>query len=339
MNYLQRILCDFSDDLSRIDVHVEGFKAAEGEQNIIGASFSCGVDSLSTIYDRYIKEDDPDYKINGLFFFNVGWHGDFYDAETEKLFFARYTLNKPAADELGLPVYLANTNFHAFMYGVYGNNYPGGHMGYFANYSCVFALGKSIKKYYAPSGRSYEGTKNFSRIEQHDSDLCGFADPYAIPLISTEQLEFIIDGCQYDRPQKVENIADWNIAQKYLNVCVVKADLIDNAHNCSKCDKCLRTLTEIDIAGKLDNFARVFNLNIYKKLSFANKCYHVINSSQKYHSHDICEFAKKYGVKFPSPLTAKIYFLAQKVNRLSKHALQKLTGERFYNAIKRILKR
>ena len=99
MNYLQRILCDFSDDLSRIDVKVEGFANVEGEQSIIGTGISCGVDSLTTIYDRYVLEDDPEYRVNGLFFFNYGSCGDYGDA-ARKLWLERYTLNNSAADEL-----------------------------------------------------------------------------------------------------------------------------------------------------------------------------------------------------------------------------------------------
>ena len=57
-NNLWRILCDFSDDLSRVNFTVDGFKIADGNPNIIGTGLSCGVDSLSTVYDRYVKEDD-----------------------------------------------------------------------------------------------------------------------------------------------------------------------------------------------------------------------------------------------------------------------------------------
>ena len=113
MNYMQRILCDFSDDLSRIDVKVDGFAEAQGEQNIIGTGISCGVDSLTTIYDRYIHEEDPEYRINALFLFNCGTHGD-YGEKSEKLWQGRYEQNKSAAEELGLPVCQVNSNLHAF---------------------------------------------------------------------------------------------------------------------------------------------------------------------------------------------------------------------------------
>ena len=119
INYLQRILCDFSDALSRINITVDGFMEAEVEPDarVIGTGISCGVDSLATIYNWYVKENDPDFRINGLFFLNAGWHGYFGHEGTLRLFFDRYALNKPAADELNLPMYLIDSN--AFSYRLY----------------------------------------------------------------------------------------------------------------------------------------------------------------------------------------------------------------------------
>ena len=207
MNYLQRILCDFSDDLSRINVTVDGFKTADGNPNIIGTGISCGVDSLTTIYDHYVKEDDPDYRINGLFFYNCGSHGK-YGEKSEQLFFERYTLNKAAADELGLPVYLINSNLHAFVYTV-------GHdqnIGFMARYSCILSLQKGVKMYYLSSGLSYNEILKFGYSVEHNLDFAGFSESYSIPLIRTEQLELIVDGCQYSRSQKTERISNWDIA-------------------------------------------------------------------------------------------------------------------------------
>ena len=66
-DYIQPILCSFSNDLSRVKITVDGFKEAEGEHKIIGTGLSCGVDNLSTIYKYHHEEIDSEYKINGLF--------------------------------------------------------------------------------------------------------------------------------------------------------------------------------------------------------------------------------------------------------------------------------
>ena len=307
MNYLQRILCDFSDDLSRVDVHVEGFKEAEGEQNIIGTGISCGVDSLTTIYDRYVHEDDPDYKINALFFFNYGSCGDFGD-KAYRLFLERYELNKSAADELGLPVYLVDSNLHAFTHALKGGALK---IGQFANYSCVFGLGRAIKKYYSSSCISYKQLLTFGK-NYHDSDFLEFSEPYSIPLIQTERLELVIDGCQYSRSEKTERIADWDIAQKHLNVCVSP---IEEAHNCSRCSKCMRALIVLDALGSLDKFSEVFSIDTYRKYRFSVRCRIVKDRKLVAFYNDMYIFSMKHGVKMPSIITAYLYTFPLRIYR------------------------
>ena len=326
MNYLQRILCDFSDDLSRINITVDGFKESEGAHNLIGGGISCGVDSLTTIYDRFINESDPEYKINSLFLFNCGTHGD-YGEKSEKLYLERYNMNKQAADELGLPVYLVNSNLHEFTHKMGGDTKSG----FFAIYSCVFALEKVLNKYYVSSAYSYNQILKFGQ-RAHDCDFAEFSESYSVPLIRTSKLELIIEGCQYERSQKTERISDWEIAQKYLNVCVPQA------HNCSKCGKCLRTLTVIEAMGKLEKFSRVFDINTYKQVSFRNKCDIVLSRDKDAFKMDDYKFAVSHGVKFPSRFTAYLYFLPSKFTKKIKILLRKIIGSERYEAIKKFIK-
>ena len=337
MNYLQRILCDFSEGLSRINVHVDGFKAADGKPEIIGTGLSCGVDSLSTLYDRYVNEDDPDYRISALFFFNTGWQGDYYNEGTKKLCIARYNMNKPAADELGLPFYLVDSNFHAFMF----RFRTGGHlasMGYFANYSCVFGLQRAVKMYYTSSCLSYYQILEAGE-KYRNRDICEFSESFLVPLIKTEQLEIVIDGCQYERSIKTERISNWNIARKYLMPCSLWSSSTDDAHNCSICWKCLRTLIAIEAMGKLEEFSRVFDIDAYRKHSFAYKCDIVLNrNTRDVHKLDNYNFALKHGLKMPSYLTARLYFLSRRALNLTKRITRKIIGKRLYEAVKKIIK-
>ena len=325
MNYLQRILCDFSDDLSRIDIHVDGFKIADGEPEIIGTGISCGVDSLTTIYDHYVNENDPDYRINGLFFYNCGSHGK-YGEKSEQLFFDRYALNKSAADDLGLPVYLINSNLHAFVYSV-GHDQNIGHL---ARYSCIIALQRAVKKYYISSTYSYNEIKRFSS----DIDFAEFSESYSVPLITTERLELVIDGCQYSRSQKTERISGWYIAQKYLNVCVNNP--VD-AHNCSICSKCLRTLIALEALGRLSEFAGVFDIKKYKQHSFAYKCYVTLGKNKDAFCQDNYKFARQHGLKMPSHITACIYLLPLAF-KYPKKVIKKIVGNKIYSLIKRKLR-
>ena len=138
-------------------------------------------------------------------YFNAGWHGDYYSKWTTKLFTDRYNLHKHAADELGLPFYMVDSNLHAFMWSVYRN--PIGRMGYFANYSCAFALGRVLKKYYMSNCISYKQLLMFG-TRYRNGDFAEFSEGYSVPLIQTEKTELVIDGCQYERHDKIQKLAD-----------------------------------------------------------------------------------------------------------------------------------
>lgn len=298
--YIPRILCDFSDDLAPVKFTVDGFTSPKLKGNLIGTGISCGVDSLSTIYDHFVKETDPDYRINALFLFNCGTHGDFEDSVSQQLFMNRYRRNVNAANELGLPLYLVNSNLHAFTHKISETK-----VGYFAIYSCVISLQTAMSRYYSASDLDYEGSYKFRKFA-HDWAMAEFCGSYIVPLIQTENLELIIDGCQYRRCDKVKNIADWDIAQKYLNVCVSH---LPDASNCGTCGKCFRTLLPLEILGKLDKFSGVFDIEQYRRNSFANKIRCVQHYGEDPFETENVDFARENN--FPMPTKRDCYVLGQ----------------------------
>ena len=94
-----------------------------------------------------------------------------------------------------------------------------------------------------------------------------FCESYLVPLLSTESLELIVDGCQYKRTHKTENIANWEFAKKHLNLACKKDGI-----NCGHCWKCMRTLAALEAMGKLEEFGAIFDLAAYRKYAFLNKC-------------------------------------------------------------------
>lgn len=324
--YIQQILCDFSDELTKVNLIVDGFTSIKERGTLIGTGISCGVDSLSTIYDHFINEKDPEYRINSLFIFNCGTHGDYENPASHQLFEKRYELNKKAADELKLPVFQVSSNVHAFTHKIGEQK-----MGYFAICSCIFSLQKKIVKYYISSGDSYQESKAFAQNE-HDFDLFGFAESYLVPLLQTEHMQLIIDGCQYQRSQKTENIADWEIAQMHLNVCVNTTD----GTNCCICSKCMRTLVVLDVMGKLEKFGNVFDIAKYRKHAFRAKCDMVAGYRKNNFYTDNVDFARAYNYPMPS------WFIAQSYKMLccggvlasAKYALRALIGEEKYLKLK-----
>lgn len=329
ITYIQKILLNFSDDLKRVNLIVDGFDIVEDDEKfIIGTGISCGVDSMSTIYDHFEKEHDLDYKINTLFFFNTGTHGNYENSNTEKIYLERYMLNKLTADELGLPVYMVNTNLHAFTHKIAEQK-----VGYFAIHSCIISLQKVIKRYYMSSTYSYNGIMKFGE-QSHDFDLAEFADSYLLPLIQTEKFELIYDGGQYTRTQKTCNIANWDIAKRHINVCISP---LENAKNCSKCTKCMRTLIPLDSMGKVEQFGEVFNLDVYRKNKFYNLCLFRKKYGKDGFATDIIDFAREHGEKIPSLWVAKLVCLKEH-SIIIKHFMRKCLGNARYELLKQRLK-
>lgn len=259
VDYIQPIMLAFSNELTPQKVIVDGFKECKSNPTVIGTGISCGVDCLSTIYDRFAKENDTECKLTHLFMLNCGWHGRIEDPKTLELFKMRCKQNKKAADEIGLPFVAVDSNLHAFLYDL------GDKASYFNLYSIAFGLEKALRKYYISNSYSYDEVLRYG-YSSRDADWAEFADPIAIPLMHSKSLSLVSDGCQYTRVQKTLNIADWDISKKYLNVCCRHSnDIGVDETNCSCCVKCNRTLLALDALDKLDNYKTVFDLEIYRK--------------------------------------------------------------------------
>lgn len=297
--YVQKIFCDFSDKLTPAKIFVEGCSLAKPTGNIIGTGISCGVDSFSTIYDRFEKEDDPDYKINALFIFNCGSHGDFDNAYTQTVFKSRVERALIVADELDLPLVVVDSNLHQFRDEENKNT-----IFFLSLYSCVLSMQGAIRRYYISGACSYQSIKEFG-IKPHHYDLATFCDSYLIPLIQTERTELIIDGCQYRRVDKIKNISDWSIAQKYLNVCLTQKGA--DSTNCGQCPKCLRTLLTLEILGKLENFSKVFDIEAYKKEAMNYKVHSLLHVDENIFCKENVDLAKE--MNFPMPRRKDCYVL------------------------------
>lgn len=303
-HYISSIFDKFSDYTKPVKFSVKGFDTVNGPQKLIGTGISCGVDSLVTIYDNFVKETDPDFKINSLFFFNYGSHGDFEDETSHKRWEDRTKLNRKCAEALGLPVYLVDSNFHAYTHRIGEQR-----LGYIANYSCILGLQKYIKRYLTSGNLSYDEIM-INRTNSRDFDFAEYCESWFPHLVSTEGFELVIDGCQYTRAEKIERISNWDIAHKYLNVCVTP---IEGAHNCSNCEKCMWTLIPLESMGKLNDFNNVFNIAIYKKNSRKWKLWFMSRYGKDSMETSVMDYAKKKGMKIPLKLVAIARFFPNKV--------------------------
>ena len=86
------------------------------------------------------------------------------------------------------------------------------------------------------------------------------------------------------RVDKTRYIADSKYVMKYLDVCWAAQSKNSDSKstlwmgktkkNCGKCDKCLRTLFTLELLGKKEEYADIFDFNEYAKYrsKFIIKC-------------------------------------------------------------------
>lgn len=75
--------------------------------------------------------------------------------------------------------------------------------------------------------------------------------PLVDPLWSTESLRIVHDGCEATRVQKVIRLAKSSVALSHVRVCWKTHE----EYNCGRCEKCVRTMVNLAVAGCLDRCA------------------------------------------------------------------------------------
>lgn len=295
--YVKSIIQFFRDGMSNVDIKIQGFKNAKKKYHHIGTGFSAGIDSFTTFYDHYEKETDLDYKIDTLFFFNVGSHGGGGETARKK-FLARYNYLKKFPDEIGLPYIPMDSNLFDFY-----QKYWEFDAGQFCRCAAILVFQKAIDKYFLSSDYSYKEIM-FYKFNRATTSFSELAETFTNPLLSTEVCNIITDGGQYLRTGKTLLLKDYAPAHKYLNVCVGTQE---SAHNCGHCQKCMRTLVALDTLGILDKFSEVFNLKDYRRHRYRYKCRIRYYYNDSAYNKDNVDFAKANGHPFPPYIIAATY--------------------------------
>lgn len=154
--------------------------------------------------------------------------------------------------EFGMSVIEIESNIRGFLEH-YDISWSMGHGDAFA---CVgHLLAPYFKKIYIPSSFTYA---NLFPWGTH---------PLTDPLRSSESIEFVHDGNEASRPQKAALLAKSDIALRFLRVCFHN---VDSAYNCGQCEKCIRTMINLQAAGALGRcttFPNKLDLKKIKRLS------------------------------------------------------------------------
>lgn len=259
---VQNIFHNWFPELAKIPVSADPIPRSRERQGGVGCFFSGGADSLYT----YLKHEQEITTIVYVHGFDVALH--------------EHPLRKKVSDALrrfasrtGKSLIEVETNLRDFtdQHGAWGEKIHGAALA-----SVGLLLDSLLERIYVPSTNAY-------------ADLFPWGShPLVDPLWSTEVIQFIHDGCEASRFEKVAAIAGNDHALSTLRVCWENRN---GAYNCGQCEKCLRTMTTLEILGALNKcptFSVVpFNLESIRQLELT----HI----SQLHWNDNYKAAIKYG--------------------------------------------
>ena len=216
----------------------------------VGLFFSLGVDSFYSLLKRRNSLGEPQEKLPQL----ILVHGfDIFVGRANSQLFAKVLANaRMVARTLGTEVLPVSTNLRDLSdYFVDWGLYFGAAMA-----SVGLALQSLFGVVLVASGRVLA----YARVEPWGSS------PDLDPLWSTEHLTFVHHGCEASRLDKIRLITQFPIVLETLRVYWENRN---NEYNCCRCEKCLRTMVGLYVAGALSDcktFRRPMDLQLLRHL-------------------------------------------------------------------------
>lgn len=252
------LLCNNKSGFRRVSIHAPVASEIGKSADFVGTGISCGIDSFCTIM-LGLKESLPkENKLTHLAVFNTGslnFYGyenisslETWREETEKELAYHIHEGKIVARKLGLSFISIDTNIPDLYQGAFLLSHT------YRNLSCILATQKMwLTYYYASTGEGILYQPNLTLGT-------GSYDVSTISNISLYHLKMYTSAFEVTRMQKLQMIADNPVVQEHLNVCS------HGKVNCGCCTKCKRTLLNLDILGKLDDYKQAFpDMAYYKK--------------------------------------------------------------------------
>lgn len=234
---LQIIFSGWYKNLHPIKIHVADSLRTPTEvackQRDIVTCFSGGVDSFHTLRKHY-SHFSPRYRVTHALF---GLFGPPFHWSKPDLYNQAFKTYDSMLADMGVKLLSVRTNAYDFSWALkIAWEIPHA----FITAASMHIFGSKFSKGYIPSSFHF---KNLFVWGSH---------PLTDPLLSTENTQIVHDSVHTTRIEKVQYIADWEPAQKHLNVCTVRTP---TNQNCGRCSKCLRTILELACTPHFKNFS------------------------------------------------------------------------------------
>lgn len=223
-----------------------------------GTGFSAGIDSFGTL-SQYSNRNDDRLYVTHVFNFDVGAMGRFdeknRDSSPAYMRFLKYKKR--------LEIYAKNESLEP--YSVSSNlDYFYSKIGLGFQKTCTIRnvatalLFDDVVSYYL-----YSSAFGPEYIEIKKNYDISYMDPVILPLLGTESMRFFSSGMSFTRFDKVKAVSEFVQSYEWLDVCVNQKNNSSGYNNCTKCWKCVRTIMDLEVIGKLESYSKVFDLNYY----------------------------------------------------------------------------
>ena len=222
----------------------------------VATGISCGIDSLTTLYEYSEICDIDDYKLTHLVYFKTGAHdGQLgrFDEEKENLLFKNQLKNvKDFCKKYKYPLIVVDSNLNKVLSEAFGFTY------YDRTHtlrSCgvMLLLQEYFSKFY------YSSSYNLDYFLCDVDDGVAHYEKWLMPMLSNGNIEFYSSNKGMTRFEKTELLTKYHKSYDNLLVCWYEGE------NCGNCDKCIRTLVTLDIIGKLYLYENSFDIDKYLK--------------------------------------------------------------------------
>lgn len=241
--YLMPILIEKSNgELHSISIKCPLAKNIENKGAVV-TGMTCGVDSFYSVLNNYNNEV-PSRKLTHLIIMSLA---DSYkkSGNYQNITKRVYANARKVARKIDLPLIELNSNIREL--------FPTPPMHTLLRIFGIYTLQKLFGVYYFSSGYPI-WTFNINDATITDSARY---DLLLCKELTTKNLAIYSDGGEKKRIEKLQKISDIKLVKENLHVC-------DNSSkNCGKCEKCVRTMCELDCLGKLEEYSNVFNLKEY----------------------------------------------------------------------------
>jgi len=249
-NCYQPLMHELLPALQPVPIHAELCDKPTGATGV-GSGFSAGIDSFCVIRDHFVQPVPEAFRLTHLIFNNVGSHGTRDPQRARRLFRRRHQQIHGYPDSIGLPFIAVDSNLGELLPMDFEQTHTT------RNIAVALILGGLFRRFY------YASTFHYGDISVKPTFDAAFADPIALPLLSTESLDIVASGGQYRRTTKTALVAELPEVTRWLNVCTTES--VDGK-NCSICPKCCRTLLTLEILGRLEQFSGTFDLARWRQV-------------------------------------------------------------------------